>query len=133
MPCDSRSRSRRASVVQQRPSETQSPQSGRSDLLSRSCCLHDAVAGTDVVQQQVGIERDRLSVKQRVTIGGCGQDGDVAGGTTNRPEQPLTGLNGVVHGTATDGREKFHEVGEVVNAAQTRSPLADILYAARGA
>ena len=50
---------RGAAVVQQRPAQPQSPQRRRPDLVGLGGALPDAVAGADVVQQQIGEQRDR--------------------------------------------------------------------------
>ena len=66
MPIDRALDRRGAAVVQQRPPQAESPQRRRPDFVRPCSRLRDAVAGTDVVQEQIGEKRDVLAIEERI-------------------------------------------------------------------
>jgi hypothetical protein len=53
-------------IVQHRPAESEPPQRRRPDLVSHRCVLLDAVAGVDVVQQEIRKQRHEFPIEQRI-------------------------------------------------------------------
>ena len=69
-------------VVEEGAAETQSPERGRADLACQGGGLRDAVSGGYVVQQQIGKERYRAAVEDRVGVLPGEQDGDMTAGAS---------------------------------------------------
>src|SRR5262249_499033 len=92
--------------------------------------LFDSVAGSDVVEEKVGEERDGLAVEGGVGVGTCREDGRVARGAADRLEE---GFAFGLRLRGRDGGEEAHEVLEVVDAAETGLAIADILNGVFGA
>ena len=115
--------------MQQRSTETQSPQCRRAKLIRAGGCLKDAVACAHIVQQQVRIQRHRLPVEQRIGVPAGGQDRNVAGRAAEGLEHSLASRNRTARrGSLTSYRsQEPHEVGKVIDTAHPRAAVADIL------
>ena len=90
--------------------------------------LRDAVAGADVVQQQIGEERHGCAIEQRVARSGRSSAPGVwharaADGAEDR--SPCRAASSI--GPAADGREEAHEAREVVDAAPAGARIRDVL------
>ena len=64
--------------MQERPTEAKSPQRRRADLLAGGRGLLDPITSRHIVQQQIGEERHRAAVEQRIRARSRCQGGDVA-------------------------------------------------------
>jgi hypothetical protein len=58
--------SRGSPIVQQRPSEPQTPQGGRTNFIHCRISLLDSIARADIVQQQIGEQRHGFAMKDRI-------------------------------------------------------------------
>ncbi len=97
------------------------------DFLGAGIGLGDAVAGADVVKQQVRVQTDGLAVKDRVG-GGTGRHlRNVAACAADGGKQGLAPLDHRTERTALHRRQQAHEILEVVNATQARAAIAHIL------
>ena len=114
---------RRRAVVQERPAEPQTPQRRRADFVGRRPC--DAVAGADVVQQQVRKQRDGRRSNSRLRLAAGRQRRHVARRTADRREH-CSPARGRVAGAARERRQEPHEAREVVDAAAARPGIADV-------
>jgi hypothetical protein len=121
---------RRRSVVQQRAPQPQPPERRRADLFLLGRTLHDAVAGAHVVQQQIGEERHRLAVEQRVAARARVQHRVMAGGAADGGKHLLAGRGELARAFARHRTEEAHEAGEVVDAAPPRDRVSDVFRVA---
>ena len=79
----------RRAVVEQRTTEAQAPQRRCANLLGRAGCLLNAVAGPDVVQQQIGEERHGDTIEERVRARPGRQHRRVTGAAADGAEDAL--------------------------------------------
>src|SRR5262249_15203323 len=118
-----------AAVVEEGAAVAEAPEGGGAEFVSVGVGLLDAVSGSDVVEEEVGEERDGLAVKGGIGVPGCGQHGRVARRAADRLEE------GFAFGLALRGRDggkEAHEVLEVVDAAEAGLAVADVLNALLG-
>src|SRR5438477_260093 len=79
-----------AAVMQEGPPEPQSPEGRRPNLFRVRRSLGNPIAGTNVMQQQIGEQGHWLSIKQRMGAGSGLQRGHMTGGTADGPKDALT-------------------------------------------
>ena len=113
--------------MHQRPAQTQPPQRRGPELRRLRRFLPDAVAGPDVVQQQVGEKRHDLVIEHGVRAGARLQRRHVTGGAADAGEQLLAHTRRLVDGSPPRRGEKFHEGFEIVDAAPARPAIGLIL------
>ena len=117
----------RGAVVEQRPAEAQSPQRRCANLLGRPRLLLNPVAGTDVVEQQIGEERHGHAIEERIRARAGRQRRCVAGRAADGAEDLLAVPRGLVDRAAGERREELHEAREVVDAASAGARIPDVL------
>src|SRR5437870_2566018 len=118
---------RNAAVVQQRPAQAQAPQARLPNFCGCRSALLDAVAGPDIVKQQIGEERHGLAVEERIHAGTGGQSWHMTARAANALEDSLPIARNVIDGAARHWREKAHEALEVIDAAAVRGWVAHVL------
>ena len=91
---------RRAAVVQERAAVAKPPQRGRADLRAGRGRLIDAVAGADVVQQEIGEELHGLAIEERVVAAAGRERGNVTRGAADLGEDALARPRLIVNGAA---------------------------------
>src|SRR6185503_693429 len=83
-------------------------------------------AAPDVVQQQIGEERDGDAIEQGVRAWPGRQRGRVARAASDGAEDALAIPGRLVNRTASDRRQELHEAGEVVDASAAGAWIADV-------
>src|SRR6187431_1483778 len=84
---------RGTAVVHQRSAEPNSPQRWSPDLVLLRGVLLDAIAGADVVQQQIRKQGQRLPIERGRRVGAGREHGDVARRAAEGGEDLLSGSN----------------------------------------
>src|SRR5262247_1051803 len=103
---DRRFNCRGGAVVQKRPAEPQSPERRGTNLLAVSSRLLDAVAGSDVMQQQIGKQWYRFAIEGRVRARTRFEPRDVASGATGIGEDRFASKGRFVRLTSSGWSQK---------------------------
>src|SRR5205814_6759117 len=98
-----------ASVVEEGTPEPQSPECRRSNLFRIRRRLRNPIAGTDVMQEQIGKQGHRLSIELRDGAWSGHQRGDVTGGASDRTEDALAVTDLLIDRSARDRRQQPQE------------------------